>query len=663
MKLATNTNEFHVGGIKASKEYRVANTPHMMDILSKLYSNEIQAVIRELTINGLESHFKAGQTRDIDVQLPTHSNPVVRFRDYGTGLSLDSVRDLYTVYGMSDKNHSNDYTGCLGVGSKSPFTYTDSFTVISYYNGMAYTLTNTKNADGRPTCILMSEKETNEPNGLEIYFDVKSKDIYKFSQEAEELFAFYDKMPNVINRDMSDDHYAKVKYYEHENMFISGYDGLYSPCVVMGQIKYKIQFHQLNDEKLKRCCLSEFPLVIDAPIGAVSMTPSREALMYNKVTVEYVEEQLRKYIAFLQGEINDTIANEPCLMDARFKFLELISSREPVPLYNIKNDPNFNLNFKYKDVPVSDTVTLPNLNISQIDRNNNGNAISKTVGKENIRIFNKTDYGFYYTDKRGGVTVCKNAVLAKKHDCIYVLKQKSPDAIKLFKETLGINEVLPASNLGEYVTETRGSTIITGKKFNPNGWRIKNSWNTATEIDLDEDIVYVEIKKYETDALKSLMRSLSSNGINAPNLYGLSKTNFANMPEDSNCVYFMDWLKQTRENFLTPALVKEIENYQKYNDIHRIYKSLVNYKDKIKNPRIQELVDKSSLVKNSTYNKINCVQMLDRWTGEKSPFLNLTTVKDDVINKYPFLDLIEPTRINSKNIEVVLSYINSETAV
>ena len=30
------------------------------------------------------------------------------------------MEELYTTYGASNKNDSNDFTGCLGLGSKSP---------------------------------------------------------------------------------------------------------------------------------------------------------------------------------------------------------------------------------------------------------------------------------------------------------------------------------------------------------------------------------------------------------------------------------------------------------------------------------------------------------------------------------------------------------------
>ena len=43
---------------------------------------------------------------------------------------------LYTTYFRSTRNNSNDSVGCLGLGSKAPFAYTDSFTVEAYLNGI-----------------------------------------------------------------------------------------------------------------------------------------------------------------------------------------------------------------------------------------------------------------------------------------------------------------------------------------------------------------------------------------------------------------------------------------------------------------------------------------------------------------------------------------------
>ena len=124
MKLADRTVEVHSAGVRSASQFNIAQTSKMFKILSdSLYSDKIMAVIRELSTNANDSHISAHNEDPFKVTLPTNANPSFTIRDFGTGLSQQDMENLYTTYGASSKNDSNDFTGCLGLGSKSPFAY------------------------------------------------------------------------------------------------------------------------------------------------------------------------------------------------------------------------------------------------------------------------------------------------------------------------------------------------------------------------------------------------------------------------------------------------------------------------------------------------------------------------------------------------------------
>ena len=52
------------------------------------------------------------------------------------------LQTTYTTYFDSNKTHSNDFVGCMGLGSKTPFTLSDAFTVTSVKNGKKTTVIN-----------------------------------------------------------------------------------------------------------------------------------------------------------------------------------------------------------------------------------------------------------------------------------------------------------------------------------------------------------------------------------------------------------------------------------------------------------------------------------------------------------------------------------------
>ena len=58
-------------------------TAHLMDVLTKLYSDPELAVLREYSTNAWDSHIAAGVKRPIEVTLPTRFNPILTIRDYG----------------------------------------------------------------------------------------------------------------------------------------------------------------------------------------------------------------------------------------------------------------------------------------------------------------------------------------------------------------------------------------------------------------------------------------------------------------------------------------------------------------------------------------------------------------------------------------------------
>jgi sensor histidine kinase regulating citrate/malate metabolism len=113
--------------------FTIAANASMFRILSDgLYSNKIKAVIREVSCNAYDANVDAGNGDvPIVVHLPNDLEPFFSIKDSGPGLNPEQMVDIYTQYGNSTKTDNNNAIGCLGLGSKSPFSYIDSFTVIS----------------------------------------------------------------------------------------------------------------------------------------------------------------------------------------------------------------------------------------------------------------------------------------------------------------------------------------------------------------------------------------------------------------------------------------------------------------------------------------------------------------------------------------------------
>lgn len=293
-----------VGGSVASMpstSFKIENTPHMMEILSKkLYTNPTQAVIRELVCNAIDAHKAANNTDKVEVYAPSLFDPVFIVKDFGTGLSEEDVISLYTTYGASTKNKSNDYIGCLGIGSKSPFALTDEFTVVSRYNNVATTYHCYKQ-QGLPVCTKLSSVATDEHNGLTISVPIDEDIVYDFQDEMRGFFKGVSKslvdvkglMP-VFYEDFVKENFVDGATFliDEFTVRIAKYNSRNKPNTVrMGSVIYKTS---------EPVSYYDFTMFIDAPIGSFIISANRESLEDNKENhdkIENIKQKVKDIIA------------------------------------------------------------------------------------------------------------------------------------------------------------------------------------------------------------------------------------------------------------------------------------------------------------------------------------------------------------------------------
>ena len=125
-------------------QYSIKASAKAFKILSDgLYSDKVKAPIRELSTNAYDAHVANGNADSpFDVHLPSVAEPWFAIRDYGIGMSKHELQTTYTTYFDSNKTHSNDFVGCMGLGSKTPFTLSDAFTVTSVKDNKKTTVIN-----------------------------------------------------------------------------------------------------------------------------------------------------------------------------------------------------------------------------------------------------------------------------------------------------------------------------------------------------------------------------------------------------------------------------------------------------------------------------------------------------------------------------------------
>lgn len=294
-------NEAIVSNTGRTREFRINASAKAFKILSDgLYSNKIRAVIRELSCNAYDSHVAAGYPeRKFEVHLPTLLEPWFAVRDFGVGLTDDEMYEVYTIYFESTKTTSNDYVGALGLGSKSPFSFTENFTVTTVKDGIKGIYTAFINQEGKPDLAPMLIEKTDEANGVEVKFAVENQyQFSQFHQEAAFVFSYFDNPPEITGGTRFE--VAKRSYYDRDIVPGIHYMGeARSSVAVMGNIAYPISIPDTIAKNESLFALLGCGLEIHFPIGALEFQPSREQLGYDARTVEAIRARLEELNAAL----------------------------------------------------------------------------------------------------------------------------------------------------------------------------------------------------------------------------------------------------------------------------------------------------------------------------------------------------------------------------
>jgi hypothetical protein len=302
MITATATRTVSTLGNAIEASYTIKDSSKIFSILrSNIYSDKMLAVVREYSTNGWDGHKLAGnEDRPLKVTLPTTLAPVFKVRDFGVGLSEESVLNIYTTYGESTKENSNDFNGTFGLGSKSAFAYGNSFDVISFFDGTKTMYTAYLDESNIGKIRKVYSEPTTEHNGVEINVSVKVSDIRQFNDTARKFYQYFTPCPVFVNADESFNLHMEDA---HNPTIVSKGDGWCAyqtqndvqNIIVMGNVAYNINLDAIPNKSiffdiLKRGYYSRSTPAykIEAPIGAVSITASRESLEYDTRTIAWI---------------------------------------------------------------------------------------------------------------------------------------------------------------------------------------------------------------------------------------------------------------------------------------------------------------------------------------------------------------------------------------
>jgi hypothetical protein len=409
MKLHTSTHVVEKSGNFEENQFSIEASAKAFMILSDgLYSNKILAVVRELSTNAYDSHVDARCVdKPFEVHLPTRLEPYFHVRDFGTSMSHEDCMTLYTTYFRSTRNNSNDAVGCLGLGSKAPFAYTDSFTVEAYFDGKKRIYSAHRDRNGSPTFSLLETVDTNEPNGIKVSMPVKNDDMDTFRREAQGVYHHFKVRPSISgNQSLS---------FHNEEVLLKAADGSWtfntgdqSNKIIMGQIAYpidndSISSRYVDNDKVGNFLWNSSGLRLYVNIGDVDITPSRESLSYTTETKKNIRNLLEKVVNDIKDTVEDSIKSQPTLYLARKKFLDIENQCRSIKsaMESLNNAIEWN-GAKIFDTMVGNKINVKGLGIKQFYKSG---YRSKAETNKDIESISLRSDSLFFIDNcvRGGL--------------------------------------------------------------------------------------------------------------------------------------------------------------------------------------------------------------------------------------------------------------------
>lgn len=292
MRLTDARPKVESSGQMEEQFFSIKDQGMIFDILrSKMYSNPILAIAREISCNARDAHREVGKL-DLPIQivLPNSLDSNYRIKDWGPGISPDRMSNIFIQYTASTKRDDDVQTGGFGLGAKTPFSYSDSFAIVTVHGGIKYQY----NCFIDPTKVgklaLMSEAPTTEPNGTEIVIPVETKDAHFFAEWTEHACRHWTVKPIIKGGII--EWQSPEMVLEGKGWAIARHSNHEAKMVIDG-IEYPLSLdalHTYAKTTLIDSCAGMVLMYFG--VGELSLSASREQLYLDKKTQEKIATRL-----------------------------------------------------------------------------------------------------------------------------------------------------------------------------------------------------------------------------------------------------------------------------------------------------------------------------------------------------------------------------------
>lgn len=317
-----------------SQNFDIGDKRVIFDILrGKMYANPTYSICQEVMSNSRDANREIGrEDTPITIKIPNSLDESLQFKDNGPGISPDRMANVFLKYGNSTKRSDNFLTGGFGLGAKTPFAYTDTFTII--------TVTEDDDGKKRERSYIayiddsrlgaISEVDTHEVDeststGTTISIQIAKKDFKTFIEAIKNIGSYWKVRPNIEG--------GTINWHEHEYAVEGsgwGIPNRYSysryhrynynidPVVLIDEIPYTIRkgvIYPQYDTSIEYRLLNS-GIHMHFEVGEVDVTAPRDDLDYSDKTIEAIRNRLKVIKNEIKSLLEAKIANKKNIWDA-----------------------------------------------------------------------------------------------------------------------------------------------------------------------------------------------------------------------------------------------------------------------------------------------------------------------------------------------------------
>lgn len=319
----------------------------------QIYSDKYTAIWRELVANAVDAQKMNGNTTRPIVTAPSMLEPYAKVRDFGCSMDHAFMMDKFMAFtDASTKEHSDDFIGGFGIGSKAPLSYTDQYSIRCFMDGVVRVYSIFKDEEGCPSIAFLSEDATTEADGVEVGFPVRQEDIHRFTDTLVKTLQYSDPLPVLEGTDLK----LEPIVYDVKGPNW-GIRTLASPDrsgrIIVGGVSYPLNQSQIGYEWQDLRQFSTMGLDIFLGIGEVNIALSREQVTHDEELFKKLTEIIKNIGPEFGKQLSTKFASAKTLWEAK----ALLTDASAASDYNIKK--LLVKHAAWKGQPLTESITRP----------------------------------------------------------------------------------------------------------------------------------------------------------------------------------------------------------------------------------------------------------------------------------------------------------------